>query len=89
MRSYFRRDEKNLRLTKKHAHFGWQCGADHEEAHTLLDDFGYKSYQQEPNNRTLLLPFIHGSQAERVRLTDFLPSKDANFILQPKIKNHW
>ena len=28
-------------------------------------------YQQKPNNRILLLPFINGSQAQKVRLLDF------------------
>ena len=32
-------------------------------------------YQQRPNNRTLLLLFINGSQAQRVRLLDFSPKK--------------
>ena len=34
------------------------------------------SYQQKPNNRILLLPFINGSQAQKIRLLDFWTAKD-------------
>ena len=38
------------------------------------------NYQQKPNNRILLLPFINGSQAQKIRLLDFWPAKDTIYI---------
>ena len=37
-------------------------------------------YQQEPNNRLLLLPFINGAQAQKIRLLGFWPAKDTIYI---------
>ena len=37
-------------------------------------------YQQQPNNRVLLLPFINGSQAQTIRLLEFWPAKDTIYI---------
>ena len=42
------------------------------------------SYQQKPNNRILLLPFINGSQAQKIRLLDFWPAKDTIYTSEPK-----
>ena len=39
----------------------------------------WEIYQQ-PNNRILLLPFMNGSQAQKVRLIDFWLAKDAIYI---------
>ena len=46
-----------------------------------------RRYQQNPSNRTLLLPFVNGSHAQRVRLLDFWEQKDAIYIWGPKPKN--
>ena len=42
-------------------------------------------YQQKPNNRAIFLPIINGSQAQRVRLLDFWPSKGTTYFLE---QNH-
>ena len=43
-------------------------------------------YQQKPNNRILLLPFINGSQAQKVRLLDFWPSKDTIYFSERNLE---
>ena len=45
-----------------------------EAASWQLRNWGCK-YQQKPNSRILLPPFINGSHAQKVRLLDFWPSK--------------
>ena len=39
------------------------------------DKIATSGYQHKQNNRTLLLPFINGSKAQRVRLLDFGPKE--------------
>ena len=44
-------------------------------------------YQQKPNNRILSLPFINGSQAQKIRLLDFWPAKDTIYIPERNLGN--
>ena len=37
-------------------------------------------YQQKPNNRILLLPFMNGAQAQKIGLLGFWPAKDTIYI---------
>ena len=42
--------------------------------------------QQKPNNRILLLPFINGFHALKVRLLDFCPSKDTIYFSERNLE---
>ena len=45
-----------------------------------------QTYQQKPNNRILLLPFINGSQAQKVRLLHFWHPKDTIYFSERNLE---